>query len=285
MTGFFKMQKSRIKNCLVVVPFCANIIMGYTPALAEPAKEFSKYQREKLIKFGKEASHLQSRNDPRGVVRICNQALDIVPDNINWLMKRADAYWMLKKRGLAIEDCSACIKLKPTAELYEIRSTRYKVMNDPQAALNDIQEAIKLKPMAHYVLLKAQLFLEIGDSDSGIAEAKRVLTMLDAAPVDKRLVCEIEAYEAIGLAYLQKNDPKSALGALSKALDLTPGWTAASKKNDRAALLKVANWNTEKVLCRGEAYEKLGKLKEAISDYELAVAARPSNNFDYRKAC
>ncbi len=312
MQGHFKIQKSPITACLSLVLVCTNVLVGGTVARAGPPVTVSENtppakttqattpsaavtparaaalkahaaRLAKLRELRKQAVVCQKAKDIHGLLRVCNEVLAIEPDSYNWLFMRAGAYWYLRKRDLAIEDYSACIKQKPTAQLYEIRSGQYKLMNNSQAALNDIQEAIKLKPMARFVLKEAQLLLEVGDIDGGIAAAKRVPTLLETAPAGKRLTFEIESYKIMGLAYLQKNDPKSALAPLSKALDLTPGWTAASKKNDRATLLKLAKWNGDKILCRGEAYEKLGKLKEAISDYELTVAAYPKD-FDYRRS-
>ncbi len=55
---------------------------------------------------------------------------------------------------------------------------------------------------------------------------------------------------------MSKKDYKGALAALSKALDLLPGWIAANKKNDKPRMVEIAKSDGNRVLRRGEAFEK-----------------------------
>ena len=216
------------------------------------------------------------------MVATANALLELEPNNVEWLSQRGGALWGLNKKERAIADYNTCIKLHPTAELYETRAWFNQAVGEYTTALNDIREAIKLKPKTRFFLKESRLLMEHGELKAGLAAAKKGLSYLSSEPAAARAGHEIACYDAIGLAYLSNNQPKETLEALSKALDLS-GWTEARKKNDRAAMLTIAKSDGNRVLRRGEAYEKLGKLPEAISDYELAVSAYPKS-FPFRRS-
>lgn len=216
------------------------------------------------------------------MVATANELLALEPNNVEWLSQRGGAFWELKKRERAIADYTAGLKLHPTAELYETRAYSNQAVGDYTAALNDIREAIKIRPRTRFFLKESRLLMEHGELKAGLAAAKKGLTFLNAEAAADRANLEIACYDAIGLAYLSNNDPKGTLVSLSKALDLS-GWTAAKNKNDKAKMLEIAKFDGNRLLRRGEAYEKLGKLPEAISDYELVVSAYPKS-FPFRRS-
>ncbi len=252
-------------------------------AAQEKRAQLVKERREKLQKLVAEGVACRKKQDHRRVVRIASEILELSPSNFVWLSYRAYAYRCLEKRSLAIADYSACLLLRPSAELYFGRAFVYRAMEDPVAALKDIREAIKLKPMTRYYSREAKYLMELGEDEAALSAVKRGLMIVAEEPERGRNYYEIECYETMGMVYLQKKDAKNALQAFSKALDLTQGWREASRTNDKASLIQLAKDYGFRLLWRGEAYEKTGKLKEAIADYELAVQANPKN-FAYRRS-
>lgn len=245
--------------------------------------QFEEMRREKVKKLGLQGVALANKKNWRGVIATANQVLELEPNNVTWLSMRGSAYWELHRREPAMADYATCLRLHPTAELYETRAWYYQAMGEYTAGLNDIREAIRRKPKVRFFLKEARLLMEHGDYEGAISETKKALTFLKTEPVKTRLELETLCYDTLGLAYLSKKDNRAALEALSKALELIPGWTAACKKNDKSKMIEVAKSDGNRVLRRGEAYEKTGQLNEAISDYELAVAAYPKS-FPFRRS-
>ncbi len=301
MQNFNYFDKRSIAAYLSALAVCVNSI-GCGVALAAPSDiraakassnngpevktlsaQFEEMRREKVKKLGLQGAAFSMKQNWRGVVATANQILELEPNNVTWLSMRGSAYWEMHRREPAMADYATCLRLHPTAELYETRACYYQALGEYTAGLNDIREAIKRKPKVRFFLKEARLLMEHGDYEGAIAETKKALTYLNTEPAKDRLELETLSYDTLGLAYLSKKDNKGALEALTKALDLIPGWIAASKKNDKTRMVEIAKSDGNRVLRRGEAFEKTGKLKEAISDYELAVAAYPKS-FPFRRS-
>ena len=237
----------------------------------------------KILQLRKEMSAAAQRGDQKTVIRISTELLEYPSVTTSYLETRAAAYSMSKNREQAVEDYSACIRIKPTALLYRLRAKEYHMLGDDAKARADTLEAVKLEPKASLILEQARQQMSHEDYDTAIATARRALTMLDTEPPDKRLEYEIAAHDQIGLSYLQLKEYTKARDEFDKALNLTPEWSQAIKKNDQAKIRSLAKWNGRKILRRGECYEKLGKFKEAQADYELVVESKPKS-FDYRRS-
>jgi tetratricopeptide (TPR) repeat protein len=78
-----------------------------------------------------------------------NKAIQLEPDNAEFLANRAAVYARLNQTQNALDDLSASIRINPNfANSYLNRSVIYNGMKDYNRAFDDIQSYIKLKPYA-----------------------------------------------------------------------------------------------------------------------------------------
>ena len=248
-------------------------------ANAQPAGEPKAKKSKQLV----EGWRCMKLKDWHGAIRVANEGISAEPDNKDLFNLRGGAYLNLKKRELALADFTSSLKIQPQAEIYTLRSDLYRELGQPALALKDIREAIKLNPTASYQLKEADRQLDLGDLDACLASAKKALAMQKTEPESKREEFLRDCYGLIGHAYLGKKEPQKALEAFCKSLDYVVGWTTASKSKNRKVLLAQAQEHSDIILLQGEAYEKLGNLRAAIFDYELAVEAHPKS-FEYRRS-
>jgi len=278
----------------VILSICAPVVTpaqefkGGNSAGVEAIKEQARQKRQRIIKLARESTELLKQKDYRGVVRVTTEGLDLSPKSPHFLSHRAYAYMYLKMREEAIIDYTQLLKITPSASSYFNRSQMYAALGQTKMQLKDLDEAIKLTPTARLLTKKAQTHTDLGELDNTIAAAKRALTLLDSEQADKRKYIEAECYEIIGSAYLGKNNSQAALVSLNKVIQEIKGWPPPLKKRPRETahstdLLLTLHWRMNCYLRRGEAYEKLGKLKEAIADYEMAVKNIPES-FTYRRS-
>ncbi len=155
--------------------------------------QFEKERRDKVKTLGLQGAAFAMKKNWRGVVATANQILEIEPNNVTWLSMRGSAYWEMHRREPAMADYAACLKLHPTAELYETRACYYQTMGEYTAGLNDIREAIKRKPKVRFFLKEARLLMEHGDYEGAITETRKALTFLNTEPARDRL----EARDAV----------------------------------------------------------------------------------------
>ena len=238
---------------------------------------------QELKKLEHEAELLTGNHNARQVIALTTNVLERNPNNPVFLALRGKAFLKIRKRPNAIEDFTASLKLRPDINTYRERAYTYKLMGDAQGCLNDRRTVARLAPTARNVLEVANAQMTLGNINECIEGCKKALTMLDSEPANKRNWAELECNEVLGQAYLGIDQPAKALGPLTRAVELVPGYAEAKKKEHSTSPLASARKYPDANLRRGEALEKTGRLKEAIVDYETAVQARPKS-FDYRRS-
>ncbi len=290
-----KRHNYRDAAALVALSLTACIIHSASPPATAQAKAKAKEQAQtqtkaakplsasEIKKFEQEAEFLTNHRNSREVVRMASEALEKNPNNPVILMIRGRAYLAMRRRELAIADFTASLKVRPIADSYRERAYAYKLMGQAQRCLEDWQAAAKLEPNAQNVMEVANAQINLGDISAGIEGCKKALTMLNTIEPKHRARVELHISEKLGQAYLGLNEPAKALGPFTKAVQLVPGYAEAKKKENSASPLATAKKYPDGNLRRGEALEKLGRLREAIVEYEVAVKARPKS-FDYRRS-
>ncbi len=229
-----------------------------------------------------EINSLLQAHNPAAAIRLATTALEKDPRNAYILLQRGAAYSSLKKRELALADLSASISLHPTAEAYIERMTVHRELENPQKALRDAEDAVKISPRAFFILTVAELQMDVGEVDRSMTTARRGLTMLKTEQPPQRNFVEMSLYQTLAKGYLAKNDPGKGLEYINKALALLPNWTTASKSHNKQLMKKALGTVHSWIFIRANAYTKLRKNSEAISDYELICDMLP-NNFTYKK--
>lgn len=210
------------------------------------------------------------------VIRTASEGLKLEPKQAALLAYRAASYLELRMRDEALADYTTLIEVSPNASAYYKRSTIYDFRDEARKALSDLEESVKLLPSARLELKIAYTHKDLNEPDAAIAACKKALTMLKHEDADIRIYIEAECYEVITICYLRKNSPKQALESINKAIAISDKWPEKNAWN-----VKVRRANI--IFHRGEAYEKLGNLKNAIADYETAKKAVPKN-FGFRRS-
>ncbi len=261
------------------------------PALASPPPTFDGNPKTRVEKFSDaELKNLIQKAEAlykahRGVelVNLANEVLARDPKNALFLTYRGEGYGDRRRRENAIADFTASLAITPSLRAYRDRAYLYKVTGEKEKALQDWQTIVKMSPIASNYFDLAFQYFEVLKLDESIAAGQKALSLLNTEPAGKRSRLATNANKVIGMAFLAKNQPAKALQSFTRAVELIPGYTAAAKSNDRSTLRKLVMNNSGLFLLRGEAFEKSGKLKEAIAEYELTVETFPTS-FDFRRS-
>ena len=217
------------------------------------------------------------------LINLSNEVLARDPKNALFLVYRGEGYGERKRRENAIADFTASLAITPSLRAYMDRAYLYKVTGEKDKALQDWQTIVKMRPIASNYFDLAFQYFEVLKLDESIAAGQKALSVLNTEPAGQRSRLATNANKIIGMAYLAKNQPAKALQSFTRAVELIPGYTTAAKSNDRSNLRKLVMNNSGLFLLRGEAFEKCGKLKEAIAEYELTVETFPTS-FDFRRS-
>lgn len=248
-----------------------------------PGQKLSRSQEAELRGYYARCKELSDKKEWRVLVNTASEGLRKFPDTYEFYGRRATGYLYLHMKEAAIADYSKCLELAPNVDVYMVRGGLYKALGDVRKGIEDFKAAQKLQPRADNLALMGDAYLEIQDVDSCIAACKKALTMLNTIEKDMRTHTEARANEIIGIAYLAKKEPWQAFKPLDRAVKITQSWGPKAPASIDPNNLNNDAFKSKCILNRGEAYEKLGDLKNAIADYEAAVKFYPKN-FDYRRS-
>ena len=106
-----------------------------------------KDKRGILLNYARLSSIFISKRDFKRVIGICNEALKVEPNLVEFYIIRGYAYANLNEHERAIEDFSEAIALNPDdAEAYINRGNAYAKLNEYERAIKDYDRAIALNP-------------------------------------------------------------------------------------------------------------------------------------------
>ncbi len=184
----------------------------------------------------------------------------------------------------AITEYEKIVALAPTSvEDRMVLGQLYTVKHDQKKAEEQFKTAQALEPDAEEVVLNlARLYAESGDIDHEVK-------VIEAVPVDNR-TSKME--DALGAAYEQLKQPKQAIAAFQRAVDMEPG-DADTRDALAQALLNDEQFdealkqykeladadpeNTEALIHIGEIQRRQGKFEDALTTIRKARKKDPDN--------
>ena len=177
-----------------------------------------------------EATKLWDKKDFTGAISLCNEALDLNPNNELAYSRRGTAYNGLKQRERAITDYNKAIQVNPNYDkAYNNRGNVYRHLKQYNRAIQDYSKAIEINP--NYT----SAYYNRGRAYRHMKQYERAIQDYDKAiELNPKYV---NAYNNRGWAYYCMKKYEQALKDFDKALELNPNYTTA--KNNREACLKA----------------------------------------------
>jgi serine/threonine-protein kinase len=115
------------------------------------------------------------RQNFTGAVANFSRAIQLQPDDEKAYILRANAYFKLRKRQAAFQDCSRAVQLKPDEpNTYVCRGIAYFGLQNRQAAITDFNRAIQVDPnhaTAYYV--RGIAYRVLGNKSAAIADFQK----------------------------------------------------------------------------------------------------------------
>lgn len=213
------------------------------------------------------------------------RALELVPDNVDTLVLRADAYLTVGQIGKAKADADRAVQLAPNSpQAFVVRGLVHARMKDQAMALADYSEAIRLEPRHVDALVNRGAILSLrGDYDGAIRDLDAALAV---APANA-----LAAYNR-GYAFFGKRDYERAIRDYTTAIeaDGRMGWAYGNRCLSRSIVgrdlpeavadcdraLELMPDNVEVRETRGFIYLKMGKRDAAAREYEVALRNDPN---------
>ena len=214
-----------------------------------------------------------------------DKVLQLVPDNVDALIRRGDAYGQLGDFGHAIADLDRAVQLAPDdVEPYIYRGLAHNRRGENKLAVADFDTALKLDPRNVDALRnRGALYATNGQADLAIRDLNAAIAIQPNDPL---------SFYDRGYAHFAKRNYEMAIVDYSTAIALEPNMglaynnrcltrtivgqdlVAALADCDRA--LKLMPYNLEVRVTRGFTYLKLGDPAIAIVEYNAVLEVDPN---------
>ena len=217
-----------------------------------------------------------------------NKVLDLVPNSVYALLRRADAYSQIGDLGRSLADLNRAIELAPNnTRAYILRGNVNSQLNQLELAMVDYGVALKLDPSnVNALVYRAALYASAGKVDLAIRDLDAAIAIKgnDASAfynrgyvhfVKREYQLAIADYSAaIGL------DPNMALAYFNRCLTRTiTGQDLVEALSDCDVALKSMPHNLDIRDTRGFIYLKRGDPATAVVEYNAALAVDPNRPF------
>lgn len=191
-----------------------------------------------------ESRKLFSKGDYIGMIKLCNEAIDLNPDNALAYNGRGVAYDVLKQYEQSIQDFNKAIQLNPNFDYaYNNRGNAYLNQQQYDRAIADYNYAIKINP--NFALAynnRGFAYFSLRQYEQAIQDFNKAIQL---NPND------VMAYTYRGFIYGFTGNFKQGIADANKAIELNP-------KFDLAYQL------------RGLCYRELGDNAKAQADFDKA---------------
>jgi tetratricopeptide (TPR) repeat protein len=269
-------------------------------------------------RFLQRALELHQAGDLLGAIESYKAALAITPDRADALSNLGAAYVRLGQFDDAVKQYEAALKLDPLSSAIQMNlALAYYKSARPQLAIPVLKRVLASEPNAkNAYLILAECYLQTGQDDDAISLLKPRESMfekdlayayilgtallhkddiINGQPYVDRVFGAGESAEAhllLGMAYLSRQDYKSALPEVERAVKLNPKLPTVYSMYGRALLGSGNQEGAERAFRREldlnindfEANLQLGHLRrqaqkfdEASAYLERAVSIRPSD--------
>ena len=228
------------------------------------------------------AAYYIAKGDFDQAITDFQRILERDPNNIGIRQALTEALTNLEKYDLALEQANKTIELQPQTSMnYTLRARVHERKEDFKSAIADLDTGLKIDPQDLIALyMRARLNLIQDDYPAARQDLEKFLQLQPGSPQGILLRSMVSAQEkrfhdAIAdLQLLLRADPKNVelrmqLGSLL-ALDQRPRKAIELY----TMLIEEDKDNAQALRQRADALLSVGKHKEAIADYEIALKAQ-----------
>lgn len=190
-----------------------------------------------------------------GAEECFSKAIEIEPQNLQYLIQRAEVYTSQGKFGLTIVDCDRVLELDDhNAAAWGLRGNAQRELGNYAEAIADCSKAIELGLQSPAVFLsRAVGYANVEDTDAALTDCD---TALELAPD------YAAAYHFRGMLRMQQEDVEPAQQDFEEASRLAPGWALP--------------------FAYGADVQRLqAKYEQAIEQYTHALELEPRNHAAY----
>ncbi len=214
-----------------------------------------------------------------------DKVLMLVPDNLDALIRRGQAYGQLGDNGHSLADLDRAVLLAPrSAQARLFRGLTHNRRGEAQLAVEDYGAAIALDPRSADALInRSAVFAALGKDDLAHVDLEAAILLQPKDPY---------AHYNLGDVHFAKREYDEAIRNYSAAIRLDPGFALAYNNrcltrsivghdliaalDDCDTALKLAPYNLDIRDTRGFTYLKLGDPAIAIVEYDAALALDPN---------
>jgi tetratricopeptide (TPR) repeat protein len=204
------------------------------------------------------------------------------PTDASGYLERAAFRASILDRNEALADYDKAIGIAPTSAAYLARADLYSQLGRQDQALTDVRKAFELEPTTTNALVEAQSLADLGRFDES-------LSLIDTYDDDSenRLAVMQEKAQVLGMA----GKPQQGLQVLQTLLAERPGdpdilntmcwhmgvWQLSedSMLPECTKAVETAGWSPPVLDSRAMAYFRLGRLDDALADYNAALSGAP----------
>jgi tetratricopeptide (TPR) repeat protein len=240
-------------------------------------------RKNRAIAYNNRGIARHNKGDLERAIEDYNEAIRLNPRHAGAYYNRGVAWRNKGDLERAIEDYSEAIRLNPRhAGAYNNRGIAWKNKGDLERAIEDYDEAIRLNPR------DAGAYYNRGAARQNKGELERAIEdYSEAIRLNPR---HAGAYNNRGIAWQNKGDLERAIEDYSEAIRLNPSdpdtynsrcWARVTINRDLALALADCNrsleikWTAAASDSRGWVHFRLGRLDDAIRDYDAALKSKP----------
>ncbi len=260
-------------------------------ALDDVERALSDYDEAIRLDTGNALAHVDRgiliatrKADMRRAIADFDRALALVPDNVDTLILRGNAYTSVGEHGSALADLDRAAELAPdNPRAFMVRGLVNARLGDMQRAFTDYNMALSIDPKYVDALVnRAAIFSMRGNVDKAIADLDQALELKP----DHALAHYNRGYANFARQDYEKaiTDYTSAIkidGRMSWAYNnrcltrMVAGHDLAKALSDCDEALKLQPDNVQTRETRGFIFLKLGEKDIALREYDSALRADP----------
>lgn len=242
-----------------------------------------------MEKLNEEAFLLYQSKDFNNAIEAYTEAIEQYPDYSDFYVNRGMAYHEIEENNLALSDMDKAISLDyNNAEAYSNRGAINLALGYNNTALEDLNKAIELKDKFKTKESLASAYLNMGTLQSVLGDKDIALKWYNEAI--ELGVKDPSILNAIGIVYIDLNQPEKSLEYFDSAIELDQDFAYAYSNRARAyfllekediALADIATSMSidsnipQSYLIKGQILSALDNSVEAVKVYTVALEKWP----------